>query len=193
MTHDGYISIAVLDETKEYTAIESISIMKNSCVLSGAWVLSPTETIEKESLLSNKLILNISKNKEKNASTGSNLNLTEFLKDAASEAQIAIQEFNEFVAEDPKKRRKLVPPTFFEWPESIDLENLNYYESLFRIKMDFENAQPEIRKVLAVSKLVQHLINAWHLDEQERSNRRYLDNEQASFTLLPPSWAQLAG
>jgi len=97
------------------------------------------------------------------------------------------------ILSDPKKRRKLVPPTFFEWPESIDLENLNYYESLFRIKMDFENAQPEIRKVLAVSKLVQHLINAWHLDEQERSNRRYLDNEQASFTLLPPSWAQLAG
>lgn len=191
MTLNSYISIAILDETKDYIAIESISVMKNSCVLSGAWVLESTESIQKESLISNKLVLNISKETSKVQAKASQVNLSDFLRDAAGEAQIAIQEFNEYVAEDPKKRKNLVQPTFFDWPESIDLENITHYESVFKIKMDFENAQPEIRKVLAVSKLVQHLINSWHLDEQERCNRRYLDNVQVNYTLLPRSWAQL--
>lgn len=192
MTQNSYISIAIMDETKEYVAIESISVMKSSCVLSGAWILKPSESFKKEMLLANKLILNISTDKHQTQKFGPSLDLSDFLNDAAREARIAIEEFTEFVAFDPKKRKNLVQPNFFEWPEEIDLNNLDYYESFFKIKMDFENSQPEIRRVLSVAKLVQHLIKAWQLDEQERNNRRYLDDEQTTFTLLPPSWARLA-
>lgn len=192
MTSNYYVSIAVLDEDKDYVALETISVMKNYCVLSGAWVLTGSEMLEKESLLSDKLILNISKDSNKNIVYGATVDISDFLRDAIRAAGVSRQEFDEFVAADPKKRKNLVPPTFFEWPELLNLEQLAEYESKYKIKMFFEDGQPEIKRVLAVSKLLQMFINGWHSDEQERNNRHYLNSEQNNFALLPSSWIKQA-
>ena len=192
MISTGYISIAVLDETENYVAIETISVMKNSCDLSGAWVLVGSEIPKMESILANKLIFNISEKANLDVKDNSTILLNNFLKDAVNEANIALKEFQEYVAEDPKKRKNLIQPTFNEWPESINLENLEKCEADFKIKMIFENSQPEIKRTLAMAKLIQHLVILWQQDEQERNNRRYLNNEQSNFTLLPPSWVRLA-
>jgi hypothetical protein len=30
----------------------------------------------------------------------------------------------------------------------------------------------------------------WHLDEQERNNRKYVEGEDAKITILPESWLE---
>jgi hypothetical protein len=48
--------------------------------------------------------------------------------------------------------------------------------------------QPEMKRVLAASRLLQILVYMWKNDEVERNNRVYVLGSDAEMTILPKSW-----
>jgi hypothetical protein len=110
------------------------------------------------------------------------------LSDAKKAAEEALVAYEAFKSEDPTKRKKLVAPDFYNWPSDVDFGlSATYLESIG--KMATPGATPDkFKKTLAAARLVKHLIEMWHLDEQERNNRKYVEGEQAKMTILPESW-----
>ena len=89
---------------------------------------------------------------------------------------------------NPTKRKKLVPPDFYDWPEVIDFNaSTKYLESIG--KMATPVGTPEgFKNTLSAARLIKHLVDMWQLDEQERNNRKYVEGEEAKITILPESW-----
>jgi hypothetical protein len=99
-----------------------------------------------------------------------------------------LEAYEAFKSENLAKRKKLVSPSFYDWPETIDFNDAsNYLESIG--KMATPVGTPEgFKKTLSAARLLKHLVDMWQLDEQERSNRKYVEGEDAAITILPESW-----
>ena len=188
-----YASIAVLElHSTEKVTIESISVSKGDCVLSGAWEFSTKEMQNIASVLSDKLIIALGD--ESNLITFLSKSELKFLKakpfllEARKAASDAILAYELFKSEDAKKRKKMVEPTFFNWPEDLDFNHsAEYMESIGKIA--FPASTPSgMQKTLAAARLVKLLVDMWQLDEQERVNRKYVDGTDAEITILPESW-----
>ena len=48
----------------------------------------------------------------------------------------------------------------------------------------------EMKRLISAARLLRHLIDMWRLDEQERSNRKYIQGKEADTTILPKAWLQ---
>jgi hypothetical protein len=188
-----YASIAIVElHSNEKVTIESISVTKGECVLSGAWDFSTSEKEDISNVVSGKLIIalgNESKVRELLVDPELKyLTAKPFLVEAKSAAQEALAAYELFKAEDVKKRKKMVEPSFFNWPDDLDFnKSSEYLESIG--KMAVPGSTPDVmKKTLAAARLVKFLVDKWQLDEQERGNRKYVDGADAEITILPESW-----
>jgi hypothetical protein len=188
-----YASIAIVEvHSNDSVTIESISVTEGECVLSGAWDFEITDNEKIHNVLSGKMVIPIGEKKliEKLSLKGEIVVIdpAPFLRDAKNAAEEALMAYETFKSEDPTKRKKLVAPDFYDWPSSVDFSlSATYLESIG--KMATPSGTPDkFKRTLAAARLVKHLIEMWHLDEQERNNRKYVEGEQAKITILPESW-----
>jgi hypothetical protein len=188
-----YASIAIVEIHREgKVTIESISVSKGECVLSGAWNFSAEETEKINTVVSGKLIIPLGEeNAVKKLLTGSGLKFIKvkpFLQEAKKAATDALAAYEKFKLKDIKKRKKMVEPTFFNWPEDLDFNHSSeFLESIG--KMAVPTGTPsDMKKTLAAASLVKFLIDMWQQDEQERGNRKYVEGTEAEITILPESW-----
>jgi len=188
-----YASIAIVEmHSNEKITIESISVSKGECVLSGAWEFLMNDKQNIANVVSNKLIVALGdESAVRNFFINSELKFLKvkpFLLEAKKAAGDAILAYELFKSEDTKKRKKMVEPTFFNWPEELDFNKASeYMESIG--KMAVPTSTPTgMKKTLAAARLVKFLVEMWQLDEQERVNRKYVDGTDAEITILPESW-----
>jgi len=188
-----YASIAVVEIHADSTVtIESISVTSGECVLSGAWEFQISDSENIQNVLSGKLIIPLGKMDGIKKLIGDTqvayVEASPFLTDAREAASEALEAYEAFKSENPTKRKKLVSPNFYDWPETIDFNDAsNYLESIG--KMATPVGTPEgFKKTLSAARLLKHLVDMWQLDEQERSNRKYVEGEDAAITILPESW-----
>jgi hypothetical protein len=188
-----YASIAIVEvhSSKKVTVV-SISISKGECILSGAWDFSITDKMNIENVVSGKLIIPLGdESSVKKLLSDSDLkyvNSKPFLQEAKKAATDAITAYETFKSEDVKKRKKMVEPTFFNWPTDLDFNmSREYLESIGKMAIPTSTPQ-DMKKTLAAANLVKFLVDMWQLDEQERGNRKYVDGSDAEITILPESW-----
>jgi hypothetical protein len=188
-----YASIAIVEtHSNEIVTIESIAVSKGDCVLSGAWMFPAKAKSDIASVVSGKLIIALgdeSKVREFLGDSGLKfLSAKSFLYEAKKAARDAILAYELFKSEDVKKRKNMVEPNFFNWPEDLDFNKSDeYLESIG--KMSVPASTPgDMKKTLAAARLVKFIVDMWQLDEQERGNRKYVDGSDAEITILPESW-----
>jgi hypothetical protein len=188
-----YASIAVVEIHADSTVtIESVSVTSGECVLSGAWEFQISDSENIQNVLSGKLIIPLGNLEAIKKLVGDSqvayIEAGPFLADAREAASEALAAYEAFKSENPTKRKKLVSPDFYYWPETIDFNvAAKYLESIG--KMATPVGTPEgFRKTLSAARLLKHLVDMWQLDEQERNNRKYVEGEKAEITILPESW-----
>jgi hypothetical protein len=194
-TSTYYASIAVVElHPGDLVTIESISVTEGECVLSGAWCFNISEEENISNVLSGKMIVPLGEKKELGKlpikSEMIFLDSVPFLIDAKKAAKEALEAYETFKSENLTKRKKLVAPEFYNWPDSINFnESADYLESIG--KMATPSGTPDnFKKTLSAARLVKHLVDMWQLDEQERNNRKYVEGEDAKITILPESWLE---
>ena len=194
-TSTYYASIAVVElHPGDLVTIESISVTEGECVLSGAWGFNISEDENINNVLSGKMIVPLGEKKELGKlpikSEMIVLDSVPFLIDAKKAAREALEAYEAFKSENLTKRKKLVAPEFYNWPDSINFnESADYLESIG--KMATPSGTPDnFKKTLSAARLVKHLVDMWQLDEQERNNRKYVEGEDAKITILPESWLE---
>jgi hypothetical protein len=194
-TSTYYASIAVVElHPDDLVTIESISVTEGECVLSGAWGFNISEDENINNVLSGKMIVPLG-NKEELGKLPIKgeiviLDSVPFLIDAKKAANEALEAYESFKSENLAKRKKLVAPEFYNWPESINFnESADYLESIG--KMATPSGTPDnFKKTLSAARLIKHLVDMWQMDEQERNNRKYVEGEDAKITILPESWLE---
>ena len=188
-----YVSVAVVEiHPGEKVTIESISVSKGECVLSGAWDFSTSDTLNIDNVVSGKLIIPLGDETAiKKLLAESNLKYLSakpFLQEAKRAADDALAAYELFKSEDVKKRKKMVEPSFFAWPEDLNFnQSAEYLESIGKMAVS-ASTPAAMRNTLAAARLVKFLVEMWQLDEQERVNRKYVDGTDAEITILPESW-----
>jgi hypothetical protein len=188
-----YASIAVVAiHPGEKVTIESISVSKGECVLSGAWDFSTSDKLNIDNVVSGKLIIPLGDETAiKKLLAESNLKYLSakpFLQEAKRAADDALAAYELFKSEDVKKRKKMVEPSFFAWPEDLNFnQSAEYLESIGKMAVS-ASTPAAMRNTLAAARLVKFLVEMWQLDEQERVNRKYVDGTDAEITILPESW-----
>ena len=193
MLKNYYASIAIVQiYNDEKVIIESVSITKGECVLSGSWVFSIQDKENIANVVYGKCIISLGdESGVKKLLVNSNLaylNAQPFLQEAKDAATEALLAYESFKSEDTKKRKKMVEPTFFNWPDELDFNNsVEYLESIGK-KAVLASTPNEMKQILAAARLVEFLVDMWHIDEQERGNRKYVDGTDAEITILPRSW-----
>ena len=192
-----YASIAVVElTTNNKILIESISVTKGECILSGAWELSTSETEDISNILSERMLIVLGdENRFKKFIKNSEyvyLKAETFLAEARQAAKEAMVAYENFKAENPTKRKKMIAPNFYTWPESIDFnQSAKFLESIGKMATPI-GTPIEFKSVLSTARLIKHLIDMWHLDEQDRSSRKYVEGEDAEITILPNTWLKLS-
>ena len=188
-----YASIAIVEmQSDEIVTIESISVSKGECVLSGAWIFSMNESQNIATVVSGKLIIALGdETAVKKFLASSNLKYLKakpFLEEANYAATTARNDYEAFKSEDFKKRKNMVEPTFFNWPEDLDFNmSTEYLESIGKVAIPATTPK-EMKKTLAAARLVKFMVDMWQKDEQERGNRKYVDGADAEITILPETW-----
>jgi len=190
-----YAGIAIVEVHPDNTVtIESISVTAGECLLSGAWDFSLSETEKIRNVLSGKMIIPLGPKVGVEKLTYDLevifLEAASFLSDAKRAAGEALVAYQTFKSENPNKRKNLVSPEFYSWPADLDFNaSAEYLNSIG--KMSAPSETPDgFKSTLSAAKLVKHLVDMWHLDEQERNHRKYVEGEDARITILPESWLE---
>ena len=190
-----YASIAIVEIHPDNTVtIESVSVTDGECLLSGAWDLSLSEVEKIKNVLSGKMIIPLGQKAKVDKLTFNLevvfLDAASFLSDAKRAADDALIAYQTFKSENPNKRKNLVSPEFYNWPAEIDFNaSAMYLNSIGKMSAP-SGAPDKFMATLSAAKLVKHLIDMWHLDEQERNNRKYVEGEDAKITILPEAWLE---
>ena len=189
-----YSTLAILQYVpSSEVAIAAISVTTDDCVISGAWVLPIQDTIQIGLVLSNRQILTINKSK-KEIDLILSLNLVEikfvdFFREARTDADEALKIYENYKAMEPKKRKSLVSPNFFDWPIDIDLSDSISLLEKNGMNGKIKGTDLKFQDVLAAARLTKFYIDKWQSDENERLSRKYVDGEQAVLTILPRAWS----
>jgi len=207
-----YASIAIVDHiSTEEVAIESISVTEESCDLSGAWLVNSKDSQLLLNILSGKLIIELGSSESPAAKikpkSQDQVSIQDFLDDARHEIEIAnklfndhvernLQEYSSYMQVAPAERKllpkvvkkNLVPPDFSKWPDTVDMNNPEQELRKLGKLASIVGTDPEMKRVLAASRLLQILVYMWKSDEVERNNRVYVLGSDAEMTILPRSW-----
>ena len=189
----NYASIAVVEiKSDEIVNIETISVSKGECTLSGAWDFELSDRENISNVVSGKLVVALGEElKVREILSTSNIRLLKiekFLVEAKTAVINALDSFQTFKSQDLKKRKKMLEPKFFKWPESIDLNFAAKYLDSIGMMAYPRSTPKDSQKILAASRLLQFLIQMWHRDEQERVNRKYIEGLDSEITILPECW-----
>lgn len=188
----SYASIALFEVQSTQVAISTLSVTTEECVLSGGWILSLSNLSAIKNVLTDKLTLPTSTNNETNALILELdlkiVSFSSFLHDAGLESKIAIEQYQAFKAEQPGKRKKLVIPDFYNWPDKIDVMHPKVELKKIKLQENILGTDPGMEQVLSAARLVKFFIDKWLSDEAERSNRKFVQGKAKLVTPLPTSW-----
>jgi len=197
MSFEDYASIAVVEIVNSAEiAISSISVTQSEVLLSGGWTFDLNNQKDIQNVLSNKILINLS-----GSSTLESLvpqaksqvsTFEDFLLSAKQEADVATKDFLEYQQADLNKRKKVVPPNFFEWPSEINLKEISSELKRFGLQEKIVGTDKAMDGVLSAARLLKFFIQKWQSDEQSRSNRKYVIGDLAKVTILPPSFFKLS-
>ena len=206
----GSVAIAEVLATGEI-AIEAISITPESCELSGAWIVSEGEEEVLHQILADRLLIPIGDRSKTVAKLtkflGQEVNIQDFIDEARIDAQSALSSFEEYVRQSdyeyaqymsinptdrkalPKiVKKKLVAPDFYQWPISVDLnKGQDFLESVEKLG-EISGTPIGMKNVLTAARAIKLLVDMWHRDEIERSNRLYVVDQAAQIAILPNCW-----
>lgn len=197
MSFEDYASIAIVEILNgSRIAISSISVTRTEISLSGGWTFELNNKKDIESVLSNKVIINLSNKADFKELVPSGVarvsTFSDFLSSANKEAEIALNDFYTYQQADLNKRKKIVPPSFFSWPQEVDLKAIETELKKFGLQEKIVGTDPEMQGVLSAARLLKFFIQKWQSDEQSRSNRKYVVGDSAKVTILPPSFFKLS-
>ena len=210
----NWASLAVVSFEQKYGySIEAISIDTQSCSLSGAWDFETLDEPEVENILEQRLIVTSGITNRDNFAkkySSSGVDLKTFITDASTAAQDGVTRFGKYLDQNekdysaymaiPPLERKLLPKVVKKKLEPI------YAHSW---KLDFDELRPELtlkqlgkrdsidgtpsnmKRVIATSWLIKHLVDRWREDEVERTSRGYLYPEGRDLQLFPTTWMRI--
>lgn len=190
---DTYASLAIFELVpSSEIAVAAISVTSDECVISGAWVLPVNEIDQIELVLSNRRVIALRESQEE-TNLISILNLkkvtfSDFFKEAKTDAADALKIYEDYKTLEPKKRKSLVKPNFFEWPNEIDFSKSVSILEEFGLPGIIQGTDPKFHHVLSAARLAKFYIDKWQSDENQRSSRKYVAGEQAITTILPKIW-----
>jgi hypothetical protein len=188
-----YASVAIFDlSPANKVSISVISVTPTEVVLSGSWVLEQQQDNEILLILSDRLAIPLTTETElafpEKKYGYAKVSLTDFFVEARADAALSLEAFNQYRNEEPKKRKNLVPPLFFDWSTPPDLAEAEKILGSLGIQGTYEGTAPEMKRVLASARLVLYFISKWQNDEAARSGRKYVDGTEAEITILPRKW-----
>lgn len=197
MAFEDYASIAVVEIVNSTDiAISSISVTQSEVSLSGGWAFDLSKQKEIQNVLANKIVINLSDSLALESiipKIGSQVStFKDFLLSAKQEADVATASFIEYQQADMTKRKKMIPPTFFEWPSEVNLNEVGAELKRFGLQEKIVGTDQEMQSVLSTARLLKFFIQKWQSDEQTRLNRKYVDGDLAKVTILPPSFFKLS-
>ncbi len=190
-----YAAIAIVEMTNDgKIIIESLSVSRKEVILSGAWNFSMQETESIKRVLTGSFLLLLGEEKRLRDLLGDSeyvyLEMQPFIEEAKFAAKEAAISFDSYKADSPLKRNKLVAPEFYNWPDSVNLNNATeILQSMGKLATPLGTLN-EMKRIIAAARLLRYLIDKWHSDEQERNNRKYIQGNEADITILPKAWLQ---
>jgi len=207
-----YGSVAVVEVfTTGEIAIETISTTQDSCELSGAWIISEKEVEALHRILEDRVLILIGDRsmavKKLTKFLVREVNIQDFIDEARRDAQTAITSFENYVHQSQNEyaqymainpadrkllpkvvKKKLVSPDFYKWPDQIELsKSQEHLKSLGKLG-EISGTADGLKNVLTAARLIRHLIDMWHRDEIERTNRLYVVDQAAQVSTLPNCW-----
>ena len=212
MSSSSYVSIAIVEFLPENSIIvETISITPDSCDLSGAWKIEGSDYSVLNQIIEGRLVMIIGNRDLAQGYLGTNkikeVDIQDFVVEARDDARLANDSFDNYVKQNeidyatymsvkPAERKsiakvvkkKLVRPDFYEWPDSVDINNAEKFLNSRGIRREFSGDDVNFKSLLFAANLVKNLIDKWRMDEMERSNRLYVLGKEASISLLPINW-----
>jgi len=191
-------------------SIQTISVDQQSCTLSGAWEFNNLDDPNLVNIMQGRLVITSGMQDGQNLSSrfGARLvDLNTFIADASKSARDGVNRFNKYLEENakhhseymaiPPANRKLLPKvvkkklepiyahswevSFDELKPELTLRQLGKRESI-------EGTPPNMKRLIATSWVIKHLVDRWRDDEVERKSRDYLYSEEQSVEVLPSSW-----
>lgn len=212
MNSSTYVSIAIVEFIPENLIIvETISVTPDGCDLSGAWKIDSSDISLLNQIIESRLVIIIGNRDFAHDFLQNNkvteVNLQDFADEASDDAKLAINSFDNYIQQNeidyaaymsvkPAERKsiakvvkkKLVRPDFYEWPESIDINDAEEFLNSRGIRREFSGDDIRFKSLLFSANLVKLFIDKWRMDELERSNRLYVMGKEASISLLPLNW-----
>ncbi len=212
MSSSSYVSIALVEFLPGNSIIvETISITPDSCDLSGAWKIKGSDYSVLNQIIEGRLVMIIGNRDLAQGYLGINkiteVDVQDFVVEAGRDARLANDSFDNYVKQNeedyatymsikPAERKsipkvvkkKLVRPDFYEWPDSIDINNAEKFLNSRGIRREFSGDDISFKNLLFSASLLKHLIDKWRMDEVERSNRLYVLGKEASISILPVNW-----
>lgn len=212
MNSSTYVSIAIVEFLPENQInVETVSITSESCDLSGAWKIENLDYLLLNQIIEGRLVIIIG-NRDLaedylNVNKVNEVFVQDFVVEAKEDARLAIVSFDEYVKQNeidyaaymsvkpverkliPKVvKKKLVRPEFYEWPDSVDVNDAEMFLNSRGVTREFSGGEISFKQLLFSANLVKHFIDKWRADEIERSNRLYVLGIEASISILPLNW-----
>ena len=188
-----YASLNIVEIVESSKLVVSkISVSSEGCVLSGGWVFELDDSEQISLVISNSRVLAIGSAsdltpviKKYNLRI---LSTKDFFVEAARDVNLGIQRFEEFKAEDVKKRKNLVVPDFYDWPSDVDLNRSSDVLESLGMAGAIEGTGIEMRNVMPAARLVKFFVDKWLSDEAERKSKKFVTGKEAEITILPTCW-----
>ena len=188
-----YASLNIVEIVESSKLVVSkISVSSEGCVLSGGWVFELDDSEQISLVISNSRVLAIGSASDltpviKKYSLKV-LSTKDFFVEAARDVNLGIQRFEEFKAEDVKKRKNLVVPDFYDWPSDVDLNRSSDVLESLGMAGVIEGTAIEMRNVMPAARLVKFFVDKWLSDEAERKSKKFVTGKEAEITILPTCW-----
>ena len=206
-------SLAVVSYGEDFGySISTISVDHESCALTGAWHFATMDEYDLVNILHARLIVTLGGIDGKAVARrfrSQHVDLNSFIEDASNRANDGLNKFkeylersarqySEYMSVSPSKRKSLAKVTKKQLePIFAHSWNLQFDESKPELtlrqlkKRELIEGTPLIMKrVIATSWLIKHLIDRWREDEKERSSRNYIFSKPSPIQLLPKSWME---
>ncbi len=188
-----YASLNIIEIVESSKLVVSkISVSSEGCVLSGGWVLDLDDSVQIGLVISKSRVLTIGSASELSPVVTKYglrvLSIKDFFIEAARDVKVGIQRFEEFKAEDVKKRKNLVLPDFYNWPSDVDLNRSSDVLESLGLAGAIEGTAIEMGNVMPAARLVKFFVDKWLSDEAERKSKKFVTGKEAEITILPTCW-----
>ena len=179
-----YLTFYVLGLTKKIISIHKISVDIESVKFTGAWSFSSEEKENIQNIVADSYVYYANENINlKNRQ----LDFNKFVSLSKEETDKALSFTHAYIAEDAKKRKNLVLPDLWSWPE-IDFSDPKSTLRKFGVRDSVPGTSPEFENVLTLSRLIKFIFEKWLIDENLRCEKKYLQSIYPKVRLYPDNW-----